>query len=175
MLPEDLNNFLAKGTTRTFLRRAEDFVQLMERKDLDQASFNRELHTTLVDLYAAGHHLEEVDLKYATPDKEFDREGLFANANAMKVSGLGGEALYWEVFDPSYAQQDVEPTQGYLVDDCTDIYRDLKIELTKMKLGTAAAIEDALWQMKFLQKNHWGQHCINAMRYLHYLNYDGRK
>ena len=175
MLPEELQSFLSKDSTQVFLRCAEDFVRLMEQKDIDQATFNREFHSTLVNLYTSGHHLEEVELKYATADKEFDRASLFVNANAMKVSGFGKDAFYWEIFDPAYSEMDKEPTQGFLVDDCIDIYHDLKIELNKLKLGTAEAVEDALWQMKFSHKNHWGQHCINALRCLHFLWYDGRR
>jgi hypothetical protein len=71
---------------------------------------------------------------------------------------------------------DKEPTQGWLVDDFADIYRDLKIELTKIeKIGTDEAVEDALWQLKWSFTNHWGQHCINALRALHYLWYDGKQ
>jgi len=62
------------------------------------------------------------------------------------------------------------------VDDFADIYRDLKIELIKIeKIGTDEAVEDALWQIKWSFVHHWGQHCINALRYFHYLYYDGKQ
>jgi hypothetical protein len=108
------------------------------------------------------------------------------NQNQALISTLGKDCFYWEVFDPTYTEQDngqpgqdwkikdKEPTQGWLVDDFSDIYRDLKIEFEKIKIGTDEAIEDAFWQMKWSFINHWGHHCINALRYLHYLWYDGK-
>lgn len=74
--------------------------------------------------------------------------------------------------DPGWKIADKEPTQGWLIEDFSDIYRDLKIELNKIDtIATNEAVEDALWQLKWSFFNHWGNHCINAIRYLHYYCY----
>lgn len=63
-----------------------------------------------------------------------------------------------------------------LSDDFMDIYVDLKKSLSQIdKIETDEAIENAFWQLKWGFSNHWGHHCISALRYLHYLNYDGEK
>ncbi|WP_425529083.1 DUF5063 domain-containing protein [Leptospira levettii] len=36
-------------------------------------------------------------------------------------------------------------------------------------------VEDGLWNLKWSFIHHWGKHCIDALRYLHYLIYDGKK
>ena len=91
------------------------------------------------------------------------------------------------MFNPSYTEQEGQPglgwkisdkeaSQGWLVDDFFDIYRDLKIELSKIDtIATDEAIEDALWELKWGFFHHWGNHCINAMRYLHYWHFEGKK
>lgn len=115
-------------------------------------------------------------MKYSSGNTNFhnSRERFFINNNSALISSLGQDAFYWEVFDPYVNEDDNEPTQGWLVDDFEDIYRDLKIELEIMKLGTDEAIEHALWGMKFGFVHHWGQHCISALRALHFLWYGGQ-
>ena len=94
--------------------------------------------------------------------------------NINLISSLGEDCIYWKVFDPTFEKEN-EPIQGWLVDDFSDIYADLKEELFKIdEIGTNESIEDALWQLKSGFNQHWGNHCIDAMRALHYLWYDGK-
>ena len=142
--------------------------------DIEKEEFYRKSHRALAELYLTGHNLEQVDLKYSGPDSDFDDDKLFDNKDAGYISKLEKDAFYWEVFDPIYEKED-EPTQGWLVEDFTEIYRHLKIELTKIEtIGTDEATEDAFWQLRFGFYHHWGSHCINALRALHYLWYDGK-
>jgi|GEM_PF-1407815 len=186
-LSTDLKGFLEKETTQTFLKSVRQFIELLENGSIDKGKFYSLAHTALIDLYAAGNKLERIGLKYSSAESNFDRDTIFENRNIGLISELGVEAFYWEIFDPMYSEKDGEPslgwtitdreaTQGWLVDDFADIYRDLKIELLKIdKIGTNEAVEDALWQLKWGLTHHWGQHCINALRYFHYLHYDGKE
>ncbi len=185
-LSNDITQFLNLDTTRDLLAAAKKFIDILENKTLTKDEFLKLSHSALVDLYSTGHKLQEIELKYSSADSEFDRDEMFDNKNAGLISELGEEAFYWEIFDPTYSEQNGKPKigwtiadreglQGWLVDDFADIYRDLKIELEKMnRIGTDEAIEDALWQLKFSFRNHWGRHCINAIRYLHYYWYDNK-
>lgn len=141
-LSADIKELLEKASTQTFLRAAQQFVDLLEIHTIDKLTFYRQSHTALVDLYSAGYKLDTIDLKYSSADSEFDRDEIFENKNIGVISELGYEAFYWEVFDPTYSQQSEEQnsdwtitngeaSQGWLVDDFADIYRDLKIELKK--------------------------------------------
>jgi hypothetical protein len=184
----DIQTFLDKDSTKNFLKVAGKFIELVETKNISNEQFYRQAHETLIDLYSGGHKLEQIDLKYSSVDTDFGEtdDEFFRNQNQALISTLGKDCFYWEVFDPTYTEQDngqpgqgwkitdKVPTQGWLIDDFADIYRDLKIEIEKLKIETDEAIEDALWQMKWSFINHWGHHCINALRYLHYLWYDGK-
>jgi hypothetical protein len=170
-LSSGLIEFLDKSSTSNFLISARQFIVLLETNNLANEEFYKKSHSALVDLYTCGYKLEEIELKYSSERTDFDRDKLFEDKNAGQISELGSKAFYWEVFDPAY-DNEKEPSQGWLVDDFSDIYRDLKIELTKIDtIGTDEAIEDAFWQMKWSFLNHWGRHCICALRALHYLNY----
>lgn len=169
----DIQEFLDRGTTKEFLISARQFISLLETENISTTDFYKRAHLSLSQLYAAGHRLEEISLKYSNAIT-VDRDELFENKNIAKISELGKDAFYWEVFDPIY-DEDKEPTQGWLVDDFSDIYHDLKIELRKIDtIATNEAVEDALWQMKWSFLNHWGQHCISALRALHFLSYNGK-
>jgi len=183
-LSNDISEFLNLDTTKNFLAVATKFINILEDKNLTKDEFLKRSHSALIQLYLAGHELQEIQLKYVNDDTDFDRDKLFDNKNADSVSKLGQDAFYWEIFDPRYFEEkgqsksgwtiaDKEASQGWLIDDFADIYRDLKIELEKInKVATDEAIEDALWQLKFGFRNHWGGHCISALRYLHYFSYD---
>lgn len=183
----EIKEFLKRSSTETFLIAARQFVGLLETVNIDKEIFYRKAHTTLLNLYSAGYNLDQIKLRCLSKNKNFDRGAIFENKNIELISELGLEAFYWEIFDPTYSEiegqpssswtiTDREATQGWLVDDFADIYRDLKIELTKIdKIGTEEAIEDALWKLKWGFDHHWGKHCINALRYFHYLHYNGKQ
>jgi hypothetical protein len=183
----DLKEFLERTSTQAFLLTARCFVELLETTNVDKEIFYSKAHTALLDLYSAGHKLDPIELKYSSADSNFDRETIFENKNVSLISDLEEEAFYWEVFDPTYSENDGQPkvgwtitdreaSQGWLVGDFADIYRDLKIELVKIdNIGTDETVEDALWQLKWGFVHHWGQHCISALRYFHYLYYDGKQ
>jgi hypothetical protein len=174
-ISEDIKIFLEKESTQLFLKAAHNFVNLLENEKISFQDFINKAHSSLLELYITGYHLEEIHLKYSDVDKQIntDDDTLLKDQNV--ISQLGKECFYWEVFDPTYPQKEIEPVQGFLEDDFGDIYRDLKRELEKIKLNSNESIEDALWQMKFSFKNHWGNHCIDAMRALHYLWYEGKR
>ena len=175
-LSTEITELLNKKSTSDFLNAARQFVTLLENGDINQEQFYKESHKTLSELYRTALELETVDLIYSSSDSEFDEidQNELREKNKELISKLGKECFYWEVFDPAYDKEN-EPTQGWLVEDFADIYADLKVELMKIdKIGTDESIEDALWQLKFGFNHHWGNHCIDAMRALHYLWYDGK-
>jgi len=182
-ISKDIEEFLNKNTTRAFLGKAKDFIELIESENIKQELFIKQAHSILIDLYSAGHKLEEIELKYSSSKSEFEilDDEFFRIKRQNITSSLGKECFYWEIFDPTYTETDEgapgpgwkitdrEASQGWLVDDFGDIYRDLKIGIEQLNLATDEAIEDALWEMKWSYNYHWGNHCINALRYLHYL------
>lgn len=167
-LSEEVIAYINKPTTAAFLNAVKQFVNLLELGGTKE-EFLRKLHLALSELYFTANLLQPADLGYAD-NSDFDRDELFEKKSAgPDLSLLVGNDIYWEVFDP-IAENAPEPSMGFLLDDISDIYRDLRIELNKIeRVGTNEAVEDAFWQLHFGLKSHWGHHCINAMRALHYM------
>ena len=163
---------LKSQEVQAFLVAAENFIDILENQAVDASAFFQSSHKALAALYTSGLNLPEIDLVHTSSSTlSWDQIPVFVNKNTDAIGKLGTRAFYFEVFDPSLTK-DNKPSQGWLVDDFADIYRDLKVELEKIKIGTLAAIEDALFRLKFSLTHHWGYHCVNAMRVMHYLKYD---
>lgn len=170
-LNDDIRQIFQSNEINDFLTATYRFIDLLENNELSEEEFYKETHLALLSLYTTGMNLSHVDLKYSDEKTDFDNAKLFQNQKQVDISKkLGNHSIYYEVFDPIHPEKN-EPTQGWLVDDYADIYRDIKIELEKIKIGTNEAVSDALWQLKFSLELHWGNHCINALRALHYLKY----
>lgn len=167
----DIQEFLERDTTQIFLTAARKIVELLEIENINKEDFFKRAHTALIDLYASGHRLEEIDLEFQKEDADFKKNIFVEDKNIHQIADFGHEAKYWKVFNPINKNMH-ESMQGDLALDFDDIYYDLKAELEKMKIGTNEAVEDALWQMKFSFTMHWGNHCIDALRALHYLSQD---
>ncbi len=165
----DIQEFLTKNTTQNFLSAARQFVELLELEIIDKEDFFKRAYTALIDLYATGYKLEEIDLKIEKKELDLNKHICFENKNLKQISTLGYDTKYQKVFNPINKNVH-ELIQGDIALDFEDIYYDLKTELEKMKIGTNEAIKDALWQMKFSFIMHWGNHCIDALRALHYLS-----
>lgn len=175
-LTKEIKVLLEGKETQVFLKAARNFTQLVENKEIDLQIFYVEIHKSLSELYYAGLSLKTVQLVHSNEEIELDvnLKQRLREQNVNLIASLGKECFYWEVFDPAYEKEN-EPTQAWLVDDVADIYADLKEELYKIdEIGTNRAIEDALWQLKFGFTAHWGNHCINAIRALHYIYYEGK-
>jgi hypothetical protein len=71
--------------------------------------------------------------------------------------------VYWEIFNP-ITDSPEEPVAGSLVDDLSDIYRDVARGLVLFESGERA---EALWQWGFNFRTHWGEHATGALRALH--------
>ena len=193
----DIYKFLEKETTQAFLKATRNFISLIEDENIEVEKFYKKIHSSLLDIYAAGYKLEQIDLKYTNDNTKYNDDDLFDNKNVCKISELGENAFYVNVIDPTaYFEEirkqkskwknfvcklfrietyDFEAHQGWLVYDFADIYRDLKIEITKIDtINTDEAIEDALWQLKWSFTHHWGDHCISALKALHDIWYDGK-
>lgn len=123
-------------------------------------------------MYLAGQNLPDVTLDSVT-DSEYrlsDQDYRKITSNLSKKVGSKNQ-FYFETFDPIYPT-DNEPTQGWLVDDLADIYRDVKSELIEIDKGTDVVIANALFILKLGFQTHWGGHAIDALRALHYLVLD---
>ena len=172
---QNILTVLQSPEVQKFLSAAKNFIDILESQPMETSSFFQSSHKALAELYTSGLCLPEIELVHsASSTLKQGQVPVFVNKNTGAIGKLGRSAFYFEVFDPSLTEEN-RTTQGWLVDDFADIYRDLKVELEKLKLGTLEAIEDALFHLKFSLSHHWGYHCVNAMRVMHYLKYDHSK
>lgn len=175
-LSPDLKEIMEKPETKNFLEASRNFIALVENCHVYKDQFYGLAYESLVHLYASGGKLHPVDFKHSDADHEFEEPGaaFFRFQNVALIAAFGEDCFYGKVFDPSEQDEGV-PVQGWLVDDFADIYKDLKTELHKIDhIATNEAVEDVLWQLRFGFYHHWGNHCIDAMRALHYLWYEGK-
>ncbi|PWA11191.1 hypothetical protein DCC39_09460 [Pueribacillus theae] len=62
-----------------------------------------------------------------------------------------------------------EPVEASLSDDLLDIYIDVKRGIL---LYENRKYREAIWEWKLNFQIHWGNHTVDAMRALHFANYD---
>ncbi len=180
-----VQSYLRKPTTQGFLKAAQQLVVILEDGKLEEKDFFQKIHQGLVDLYSAGHQLEEISfsIPYNRNVKWLKRQrwyGLYEHKYASLASKYLKDYYYLEVFNPicSYDEDGVfhpkvpDDSVGpaSLIDDIGDIYDDLKSELEFIKIfntnmSTGIALESLKWGFTL----HWGNHCIDALRCLHYL------
>jgi hypothetical protein len=175
-LSEKTTAYISHSTTIEFLNVAQQFVTLLERDKLNSTELYSSIHKLLVKLYQTGLNLEHVELRFSKEETESDfiPPESFEMMNRNLHSAFGSDGFYWKIFDPT-SSSEKEAMQGWLVDDLSDIYAELKEALHKIHvIGTDESIEDAFWHLKFGFNHHWGNHCVDAIRALHYQWYDGK-
>jgi hypothetical protein len=95
----------------------------------------------------------------AEADADYDFRGI-VDQRAVLMQRLSALPIthYRVVFDSLEDDPDGLVT-GWLADDLTDIYRDLKTGLAEWEAGHA---EDAIWEWRFAYFSHWGRHATHA-------------
>jgi len=166
-LSPHIQTLLNDPGTQAFLKAARQYVALMENGSLKEEEFFREMHKTLAELYRAALSLKNIPLKFSDSKSEF----YVTEEEIMKISGSVlsyiASRYYHKIFDPTTLED--ETVTACLHDDLTDIYKDIKEPLMD-HTGTDKAVEEALWQLHFGFKHHWGFHAVDALRYLHYMS-----
>ena len=71
---------------------------------------------------------------------------------------------YSDSFNPLVVPAEA-PLVGDLVDEITDIYRDV---VGALRLHEAGYVEDAAWHWAFDFRSHWGEHATGALRAMYW-------
>ena len=123
----------------------------------------REALIRLARLYLAALELPRAwsDEVADQPDAErIDKEECFAVASNCRRFPSD---FYWQMRDP-FGDPPEEPEGRSLMDDVTDVYRDVVTGLREYQAGRRAV---ALWEWGFGFQRHWGEHATSAIRALH--------
>ena len=92
-LSNDILEFLKLDTTREFLSASNSFIAIVENKTITKEEFLKLSHSALIDLYSAGQKFQQIELKYSSADSDFDKDEIFDNNNAGRISELGEENI----------------------------------------------------------------------------------
>ncbi len=169
-----LEKILSNESVQATLKAAQDYCNFMEYVRLNkiiQVEFIDKLHSLLVALYQKAIQLPNIEIIIEADPEEIQLE----NQNPMlgdRLSEILKEFTdYSQSFDPLILFDKENFSQGWLVDDLSDIYKDLYRVLKKLEIKTDEYVQDALWSLKFGLGTHWGHHLIDALRFLHYIKY----
>ncbi|GAB3636942.1 hypothetical protein GCM10027422_25320 [Hymenobacter arcticus] len=157
---------LAAEIFQKFILIARRYCLLIENQQpVTPAVFLPQVQLLLLDLYTAALNLDWIDLQSNIDHKteEIDLPKILR----VVAEKIGDSRYYWSVFDPT-SEVDTEAVCGDLLDDLGDIYKDLSHALIVFDLQTIDSQEDAVWRFKFDFVHHWSDHCVNAIRALHY-------
>ena len=96
------------------------------------------------------------------PEPEPETERAVRQGEGVKVR-LSEEIspYYWAVSDPGVLE---EPVCGSLADDLSDIASDLQRGIEEYDRGK---VGNAAFEWSFGFRHHWGDHAVDAIRYLH--------
>ncbi|MBW8825068.1 MAG: DUF5063 domain-containing protein [Acidobacteria bacterium] len=136
---------------------AERFCTLVE----SERAPLRAILASAVALIAAALELPDIEPSEADYDDPDDLDDDCRLVATRIGEAVRGHDPYWEVFDPRLMD---EPVAGSLIDDLSDIYRDLRRGLA---IASAGFAPDALWEWRFSFESHWGNHAVDAIRVLH--------
>ncbi|SEG18156.1 protein of unknown function [Bryocella elongata] len=143
----------------------EEFRELAQAycKALEVGAELSILRTHLLKLYVAAVSLPAIPCGPA-PTRDITHD------EAMGIFRLIGKKLpidyYWDTFQPLADPPELAIASS-LVDDLTDIWRDLKNGLLALENADAAAERGVWWNWRFSFYSHWGHHAIGALRVLH--------
>ncbi|RZK36362.1 MAG: DUF5063 domain-containing protein [Hymenobacter sp.] len=161
-----LVEMLGSESFQRFTTLSRHYCLLIESKEpVVPEAFLKQMQQVLLDLYSAALKLEWIDLQ-TNVEPEVPKTNLPLILRVIEGK-LAAYRYYWSVFDP-VSMDDIEPSCGDLHDDLGDIYKELKYSLLVFDLQTADSQENAAWQFKNDFVSHWSDHCINALRALHF-------
>jgi hypothetical protein len=155
-----------------FKKSVDELFHLLEEETTASTyEFRCKLHKVLSKVYALSWDLPPIELQFETEKEDLLSEHQLKKMNLLISNKLGDKNFYFEVFDPFHLEKE-DPTQGWLIDDLSDIYKEIKNGILKIESKKPAFIEDGIWDIVFGRNVHWGNHAINAIRALHYDNYN---
>ena len=151
-----------------FVNRARSCCIYLETHQSDNyKSFISDIQNRLIKLYTFAQTLPEFDLPADRDIEEVD----LADNDIKDLLSLTPDRIrdpfYWIVFNPT-DHNDTVSVCGGLIDDLSDIYKDVKTFLTGFDDKDDNVKQNALWHLKWSFDNHWNDHCLDAIYAIHY-------
>lgn len=141
-----------------FYYSALGFCSLVDDFDINKANNKiKDFLVSLLELYSKALNLPDVEPKSQVV---LNSEVPVPQLNFKQYNH------YWEVFNPYQLEK---PVEASLSDDILDIYKDVKRGII---LYENRKYREAIWEWKLNFQIHWGNHAVDAIRVLHFANYD---
>lgn len=150
---------------KQFLQEARVYCKYIEEEKETGNNFLKTIRFHLLNLYQYILKVHSIDIEY-----DYNSPGI-SNEEYKRIESLISPRIpvdyYFEVFDPLDMEKH-EPVCGSLIDDLSDIYRDIKDSINDYDTGKIEAIEDAVFNFKESFESHWGNHLVSALKTIHW-------
>ncbi len=139
-----------------------------EISNLNEIEYLKAIQVKLLELYRNALNIPKIELltdyEY---DDELDKEE-FEKIMTIISNKLGENRYYWMTLNPTEIEKESQTVLGDLLDDLSDIYKDLKYSLMIYNLNKIDCKEIAIFDFKFDFEKHWNNHCVNALYGINY-------
>jgi hypothetical protein len=157
-----------------FVAAVRKFCGLVESCADNAENWIKRTLSALSDLYSCALHMPILNIDDVPEFDEGDYD--VSDEEVRQISGNIGSLLqeqryYWMCFEPAELPIDEnEPVIGDIVDDLSDIYRDIKPGLNAWNTENDSIIPIIIFNWNFPNfQTHWGLHALSALRLLHHI------
>lgn len=139
-----------------------------ENSNLNDIEYLKVIQLKLLELYRNALYIPKIEL---LTDREYDDKldkEEFEKTMSNISKKLGGNRYYWMTLNPTKIENESQTILGDLLDDISDIYKDLKYSLMIYNLNKLDCKEIAIFDFKFDFEKHCNNHCVNALYGINY-------
>ena len=153
---------------KTFYNSATSYCSKIEKSNSNGIEYLRIIQLELLELYRNALNIPKIDfLTDCEYDNKLDKEEFEKTMNIIS-NQLDKNRYYWMTLNPTKIETESEIVLGDLLDDLSDIYKDLKYSLMIYNLNKIDCKEIAIFDFKFDFETHWNNHCVNALYGINY-------
>ena len=139
-----------------------------ENSNLTETEYLKTIQFKLLELYLNALNIPTIEL---LTDREYEDildKNEFEKIMINISNHLGKYRYYWMTLNPTKVENENQTILGDLLDDLSDIYKDLKYSLLIYNLNKLDCKEIAIFDFKFDFEKHWNNHCVNALYGINY-------
>lgn len=153
---------------KAFYNSATSYCSKIEKSNSNGIEYLRIIQLELLELYRNALNIPKIDfLTDCEYDNKLDKEEFEKTMNIIS-NQLDKNRYYWMTLNPTKIETESEIVLGDLLDDLSDIYKDLKYSLMIYNLNKIDCKEIAIFDFKFDFETHWNNHCVNALYGINY-------
>jgi len=158
--------------TIDFARVALEYCAFVEKAKLsDKKTFVGDMTKVLPLLYLKISILPQPEENYESNLAIRVDENLYAQIENNIAELLGEDDVYLETFHPDIKLSD-SPISMKISENLADIYQDLGNFIAIFKNGQKETMNDSLILCMDNFRKYWGQHLVNVLRALHFIQYE---